>query len=135
MVLDIIGKIIGGATGIIDKVVPDPNLAEKLKHELTSMGMNIGSEEAKAEIEAKRDIIVQELKQNDKYTKRARPTVVYGGLFFIFINYVLFPVVSYFIDGNMPKIEMPEAFWWAWSSVIGIYSIGRSAEKLKSKSD
>jgi hypothetical protein len=131
MVTEIIGKVLGGATTIIDKLVPDPDLAEKMKHEMSSMAMSLGFEAQKEETRAKAEIMKAELQQGDNYTKRARPTVVYAGLLFIFLNYVIFPAITFFTGRGMPQIQMPEAFWWAWSSVVGVYSIGRTVEKRK----
>ena len=51
-----------------------------------------------------------EMAQGDKFTKRARPAIVYGGLIFIFIVYVLVPVISYISgtsSGEMPQIKLP----------------------------
>jgi hypothetical protein len=99
----------------------------------------------RAEMDARQKVIVAELQQDDTYTKRARPSVVYAGLAFIFINYVLIPGVQYLtghasahcqqngqpaicaVDGG---ITLPQEFWWAWAGVVGTWSIGRSFEKV-----
>lgn len=100
----------------------------------------------RAELNAKEKIIVAELNQGDKFTKRARPAIVYWGILLITICYVIFPLITGLIltlqgelivtleNGNkvinqLPTIKLPQEFWWAWSSVVGIYAIGRSAEK------
>ena len=78
---------------------------------------------------ARRDIIVAELNQGDNYTKRARPTIVYGGLVFICLVHVVFPMLKAFFQIDTPEISLPSEFWWTWGGVTGAYSLGRSAEK------
>lgn len=91
---------------------------------------------------AKSNIIMAEMNQKDKYTKRARPTVVYAGLVFIAINYVIFPmigrIVAFSIEDairakamvEMVKpLELPTQFWIAWGGIVSTWSLGRSYEK------
>ena len=88
--------------------------------------------------EAQRDVIVAELKQDDKYTKRARPTVVYVGLAAFIFNYVLIPNLGQVLallglgaaSVTLVPIAFPTAFWVAWGGVTGTWAIGRSAEKV-----
>ena len=82
----------------------------------------------RAELQAKERIITAELNQGDLYTKRARPTVIYFGLFIIFFNYCFIP-----ITGGVP-VKMPYEFWAAWGGVVSFYSLGRSYEKNGSRS-
>lgn len=80
-------------------------------------------------LETQRSILVAELEQGDDYTKRARPTVVYMGLMFIFLIYVLFPMAAFYGDKPVPDLQLPTEFWWAWGSVVSVWAIGRSFEK------
>ena len=84
---------------------------------------------------AKQSVIEAELKQDDLFTRRARPSVVYAGLLFIFLNYVLFPLIFKITGHPLSKEEcgafkLPEDFWWAWGGVVATWSIGRSFEKV-----
>ena len=88
------------------------------------------------EMEAKSSIMLAELKQDDKYTKRARPTVVYVGLVFILLE--IFGLRHLILNQlSADKFEaiikssdsIFQTFLIAWSGVIGVYSIGRSVEK------
>lgn len=82
------------------------------------------------EMQAKERIIVAEMAQSDSFTKRARPTVVYAGLVFICINYVIAPWASHFAQLEVPLIVMPSEFWVAWGGIVATWSLGRSAEKI-----
>jgi len=77
------------------------------------------------EMDSKEKILVAELTQGDAYTKRARPTVVYGGLVMIFINYLIVPLISR-ISGaaNPDAFPLPEEFWIAWGGIVATWSIG-----------
>jgi len=123
-----LGSIADLAKGVLDKIWPpsaDPNEKLKAQAELERM---LNEREGKV-IEAQKSIIVAEMAQGDSYTKRARPTIVYAGLGFIFMVHVVLPMLSFFKGTSMPSLSLPEEFWWAWTGVCGIWVIGRSFEK------
>ncbi len=137
----------GGASGIINSitnVVDELTLSKeekqefKLKMQDKMMEMDrLAQEGFNKEIEARADIIKAEMAQGDKYTKRARPTIVYAGLLMIFIDYVVIPLIAHFngsIDslyhGDTYFLALPSEFWWAWTTVVGVYGVGRTAEKF-----
>lgn len=116
------------AKSILDKIWPpqaDPNQKLLAEMELTRM---LQSRET-AIIDATKGIIVSEMEQSDSYTKRARPTLVYAGLFFILLVHVASPMVSWFTKETLPAMSLPDEFWWAWSGVVGIWSLGRTFER------
>lgn len=80
-------------------------------------------------LQAKERILITELQQSDSYTKRARPTVVYAGLFFIFFNYSLVPAIAYLFGQVISPLSLPAAFWAGWSGIVATWSIGRTIEK------
>lgn len=96
-------------------------------------------ETIRAELNAKKEVMLAELNQGDKYTKRARPTVVYVGLIFILLEVLgLRPLIINYIAGEnleYSKILLDSSsavfntFLLAWGGVLGVYSIGRSVEK------
>lgn len=87
----------------------------------------------RAELAAKERILVAELQQGDNYTKRARPTVVYAGLVFIFLNYVLIPLLSTLLATETITLSLPHEFWLAWGGICATWVVGRSAEKRGSR--
>lgn len=73
----------------------------------------------KEELGVRERIMVAELTQDDKFTKRARPSIIYVGL------------LAMMVDGiDAIAFTMPEMFWDGWMIAVGIYAIGRSAEKF-----
>ena len=124
-----LGSIADLAGGIINKIWPpsaDPNEKLKAQAELERM-LN---EREGTVIDAQKNIIVAEMSQGDSYTKRARPTIVYAGLAFIFMVHVVLPMLAFFKGTPVPSLTLPAEFWWAWTGVCGIWIIGRSAEKV-----
>ena len=83
----------------------------------------------RAQLLAREQSLLKELNQGDSYTKRARPTVVYAGLVFIGLNYVLVPIVSDIFGARMTEFKLPAEFWYGWSAIVGTWSIGRTFEK------
>ncbi len=91
----------------------------------------------RAELKAQENILVAELQQGDRYTKRARPTVIYVGLFFILLE--LFGIRHIVLDqlalgeNALSILQGSDAvfktFLAAWAGVVGVYAVGRSMEK------
>lgn len=130
------GNLFQGVGDIIDQFKLSPEEKQRFKLEMESMLMQKEQqleETYRQELTSRADIIKAEMAQGDAYTKRARPTIIYGGLIFIFIVYVLVPVLAY-LSGTpateMPQIKLPPEFWWAWGTVVSVYGAGRSAEKI-----
>lgn len=91
-------------------------------------------ETIRMELDAKKHILMAELNQGDRYTKRARPTVVYVGLIFIFLEllglrYIIMHHMNIGADIIASSDQVFKMFLGVWGSVLGVYSIGRSAEK------
>lgn len=123
-----IGSIADLAKGIMDKFIPSKmSDAEKAGAQIALQEMLQKRENTV--IEAQKSIIVSEMQQADIFTKRARPTLVYAGLLFIFMVHVAFPILAYLSNETLPALSLPEEFWWAWSGVCGVWVLGRSAEK------
>ncbi len=95
----------------------------------------------RAELKAQENILVAELQQGDRYTKRARPTVIYVGLFFILLE--LFGIRHIVLDQlalgeNVLNIiqgsdAIFKTFLAAWAGVVGVYAVGRSMEKRSTR--
>ena len=130
--------IIDSAGKIIDDIVTtdEERLAARIK--LQDLLQNFAREQEltlRKELEAKERIIVAELEQKDKFTKRARPSVIYSGIVFIFLNYVLFPMLTVFFRIDAPKLELPTEFWIAWGGIVATYNIARTVDKRGDKNN
>lgn len=123
-----IGSVADLAKTAIERFFP-PKMtdAEKAQAELGLQQML--QERETGLIDATKSVIVAEMQQGDSYTKRARPTIVYSGLVFIFLVHVVLPSIAFFKGTSMPTLSLPEQFWWAWGGVCSVWIIGRSAER------
>lgn len=86
----------------------------------------------RSELSAKESIIVAEMNQGDKYTKRARPTVVYYGLVMITVDLLArfaCMVFDFVPAKDIPSSFLPTEFWIAWGGIVSTWVVGRSAEK------
>ncbi len=83
------------------------------------------------------EVTTSELRQDDKYTKRARPTIIYVGIALIIWAYAVVPILNSQFELGVP-VDIPQFFWNAWAAIVVAYAGGRSVEKVfrsKSKSD
>ncbi|WP_167611669.1 holin family protein [Maribellus sediminis] len=129
-----ITDVVDSVSNVIDRFTLSKEEKQEFKLEMQSRMMQLESEleeTYRKELDARQEIIKAELTQGDNYTKRARPTIVYAGMLFIFLVYVIVPVIAYISGADkMPDIQLPNEFWWAWGTVVGVYGVGRSAEKM-----
>lgn len=134
--MGLLGKIFGGGAkelvegigNVVDKfhTSDEEKAAAKLEIEKLLQADRMKLQDSlQIELQAKERVLVAELQQGDNFTKRARPTVVYAGLAFIFFNYVVAPL---FLP-DQQSLQLPAEFWVAWGGIVGTWSIGRSFEK------
>jgi hypothetical protein len=138
--LDIIPGVGKLAESIVDRVLPKQISAAAKAENVLAVQKMLEDRDATL-VTAQKEIIIAELNQGDKFTKRARPWIVYTGLVAIFINHVVVPIahriVEYFYVGQeaaaalaaIQPITLPDMFWVTWGSVVAVYAVGRSAEK------
>ena len=125
-------KLVGQVGSIIDDLNLSGEEKQQFKLQMESLIQKRDSEveqTVRIELQAKERVLVAELQQGDKFTKGARPTVVYAGLVFIGINYVVVPIVGLFLNQVIDPIPLPTEFWAGWSGIVATWSIGRSFEK------
>lgn len=141
---NLFGKGLDKITGLVDNLTLSKEEKEAFKLEIQSQLLQQQKEleeTYRTALNSRADIIKAELAQGDTFTKRARPMIIYAGLFFIFVVYVIVPIIFMLKNGiaDFPRnevgqimmlINLPEEFWWAWGTVVGVYGAGRSAEKL-----
>lgn len=127
-----VGTLVEQVGGVVDKFHLSGEEKQRFKLELETLLQKRNSEieeTVRSELQAKERILVAELTQGDNYTKRARPTVVYAGLAFIFLNYCLVPIIGKLSGLDIPELQLPTGFWAGWSGIVATWSVGRSMEK------
>jgi len=132
------GSLVSSIGEVADRFIESPDDKNAFKLQMQTLIQQRDSEieqSLRKNLEAKERVLVAELNQGDSYTKRARPTVVYAGLIFITINYVVFPLLARVatamgiaVDAS-PLADLPGDFWLAWGGICATWSIGRTIEK------
>lgn len=69
-----------------------------------------------------------EEQNGDKFTERARPAVIWVGLFMFFWNYCLVPTFG--LKWHIPALPIPDTFSEIWGVVVTGYVFNRTADKL-----
>ena len=128
-----VGKILGQVRGVFDDLHHSGEEKDETMLRVEAIlteRLSEAEETLRTEITAKQAIMVAEMQQEDRYTKRARPTIVYSGLVLIFLDFIVRVIAFFFVpDLPQPSGFVEVAFLATWGSVCGVYSIGRSAEK------
>ena len=127
-----VGDLVKSVGSVVDDFHMSGEEKQRLKMEMQQLIQRRESEieeTIRSELKAKERVLVAELQQGDNYTKRARPTVVYAGLVFIFFNYVLVPTIQSLTGATIQSFELPVEFWAAWGGIVATWTIGRTAEK------
>jgi len=125
----------GFAKEIIDRIWPKQASEDEKLAAAKDLADSISKRDDQV-VQASKDIIVAEMQQGDAFTKRARPMLVYAGLAFIFLVHVFIPLMVWtaLVTGKTlpegaPTLSLPSEFWYAWTSVVGLWTLGRSAER------
>ena len=133
-----VSDVLTSVDGLIGRFKASPNEKQAFRVELEQiLTQRAAAQEARLTqtLESRERVLVAELQQSDNFTKRARPSVVYMGLVFIFLNYCIVPIVRS-LGENPPSsstdlaFPLPGEFWAAWGGIVATWAIGRSAEKM-----
>ena len=127
--IPIIGPIIEKILGVVDKAIPDKDLAEKLKSELQSQMLNLDYSAVEKEIEARAKIIVAEAQGESWLQRNWRPILMLTIVTIVANNYLIFPYLSAMFGIGM-KLDLPDALWNLMTLGVGGYIAGRSGEKI-----
>lgn len=133
-----IGSLAEKLGGVADRFIHSKDEQAQFKLDMEALLQKAGSEleqTMRQELQTKERIMVAELTQGDKFTKRARPTVVYFGLVVIAWNYSIVPVIGAFTIYTMPLMPLPTEFWYAWGGIVSTWSVGRTMERRGAKNN
>ncbi len=130
--LPFVGKILSPILGIIDKAVPDKDLATRLKAQvqLEMTAMDFSSLEK--EIDAKAKILVAEIQGKSWIQRTWRPILMLTIVAIVANNYIIFPYLSMFTD-KVVILDLPDKLYNLMSIGVGGYIVGRSGEKIVTK--
>lgn len=115
----IIGPLLTGLLGVVDKAVEDKDQAAIIKSRMSEMALS-GSLK---ELESAANIIVAEAQGDSWLQRNWRPLlmVMFGTI--VANNYIVVPIF------NTPAADIPPDMWDLLKLGVGGYVVGRSAEK------
>jgi hypothetical protein len=127
--LPIIGDVVKGVVGIIDKAVPDKDLAEQLKAQVTQQMMTLDYSAFETEINRRAEIITAEATGESWLQRNWRPLLMLVTISIVANNYIIYPYLTLFGVPSM-ALELPDKLWNLLTLGVGGYVVGRSAEKV-----
>jgi len=119
------------ALDIVDDMVPDKDLAAKLKSALSQRIADIAHTEFLAVIKAQSNIITAEATGASWLQRNWRPLIMaeFGAI--ILNNYIVAPYVGLFFGAEYATmLEVPADMWALLKLGLTGYIVGRSAEKM-----
>ena len=110
--------LIPGISGIIDKVVPDPNKQQELKLELAKL-------DAQENI-ARLGMLGNMLSNKSFFVAGAIPAFLWSGVLFVVVNYVLLPLLAGIFGLVIDPLIMPEWYCGLLKTII-VCLLGKKA--------
>jgi hypothetical protein len=108
----------------VDKVIPDKDLAEKLKAQLNTELLKSSTEQIKAAAS-----IVEAEAKSGWFSASWRPLLMYVLIFILVWNYIIGPVIK-MVLGTVITFELPGDVWTLLQIGLGGYVVGRSGESI-----
>jgi hypothetical protein len=119
------------ALDIIDKFVPDKDLAAKLKAEMQMRMLELAQTELLTALQGQIDIITAEIKGESWMQRNWRPTLMMVCIAIIFNNFVFAPYIGLFFPDKQLMLELPGGLWALLNVGVGGYIGARTVEKIK----
>ena len=118
---------------VVDNIVEDKDLANKLKTELKSKVLDITSNEFTTLLQAQSSIIMSESKGDSWLQRNWRPLTMVTFVTIIANNYIIAPYLGLILGSNYSIVlEIPPDMWGLLKMGLSGYVVGRSIEKIAS---
>jgi len=124
-----VANLFNSALGIVDKMVPDKDLAAKLKAALSQELMRITHNEFIELLKSQTSIILAEAK-GGWLQRNWRPGLMLTFMIIIANNYIIHPYLALFFPGKSLALALPPEMWGLLKIGVGGYVVGRSVEKV-----
>jgi hypothetical protein len=116
---------------IIDKLVPDKDLAAKLKASLEQQMLEIAHSELTTLLQSQTQILVAEIQGESWLQRNWRPMLMCTFGVIIANNYILAPYLGMILGQQYHlMLEIPQDMWSLLKLGLSGYVVGRSMEKI-----
>lgn len=123
--IPIIGELLNRTAGVIDKAVPDKDLAAKIKQDIDKQILECDI----SALQEQASVIKTEAGGESFLQRNWRPIVMLMFAYIVFNNFILAPYIKCFYNA-FPILPVPDNLWDLLKLGIGGYVVGRSAEKI-----
>ena len=110
-------EIIPGISGIIDKIIPDPNKKEELKLELSKLDAQ--------DTTARMGVLSSIMGHKSIFVAGGIPALIWLAVVYIFANHILYPLLGAF-GLHITPITMPGEYW----SLLNVVIVGLFGKKV-----
>jgi hypothetical protein len=129
--IPVIGKIFDKALTVVDDLVEDKDLANKIKARVKTQLHEQDFTKELEELKGRIKIILTEAKGS--WSQRNwRPTTMLVFVAILANNYIIFPYLSMWTD-KVTVLEFPQPFWALLTTGIGGYIGAKSFERIRGK--
>ena len=128
-VVPIVGDVIKGVIGLIDKSTLDKDVAEKLKADIQQQILNLDYASYDKVIEQKAKVLLGEIQGQSWLQRNWRPILMLTIVGIVANNYLVYPYLSLFGIKATP-LDLPSRLWDLMTLGVGGYVAGRTAEKV-----
>lgn len=127
--MSLIDKLIDPVSTLLDKWIPDADTKAQLAHDIATLADKQAHEQALAQINQAKEVIVAEANSDSWIAKNWRPLTMLVFTAIVANNYILYPYLSLFWS-DAPVLELPPFLWETIKIGLGGYVVGRSGEKM-----
>jgi len=127
--IPIIGKLLEGVFGVIDKTILDKDKALELKTTLQQSAMERDYSWLEVELQERARIIAAEARGESWLQRNWRPIMMLVIVAIVANNYLLAPYLRLIFPQYVTMLELPEHLWNLMTLGVGGYIAGRTVEK------
>ena len=127
--IPLIGDLLKGLFGIIDKAVLDVDKANELKVAVQQQAMALDFSAFEKEIDARAAILVAEIKGESWAQRNWRPVLMLTIVAIVANNYLVAPYLQ-LMGAHSLVLDLPDKLWSLMTLGTGGYIVGRTSEKV-----
>lgn len=124
IITSLLPSLIPGIVDIIKRIVPDPAQQAEAQKQIIEL-VNKAQNDV---ITASKEVMIADAQQDDNFTKRARPMIVYWSMS-VTTFIILLSLVGYSEPVVVALKQVPDMLWTLMTAGVGLFTLGRSIEK------
>lgn len=127
--IPIIGQVLDGVFGLLDKAVEDKDKANEIKAAIDQALLSADLSRFQQEIKAQASIVLGEVQGESWLQRNWRPVLMLTIVAIVANNYILAPYLGSIFPDYFHVLALPDRLWDLMTVGVGGYVVGRSGEK------